>query len=176
MAWQKMALLAVAGLLCMSALLNGAEATESASSSSLLNKTAEPCGNFAASCDLITICEGKLSALCKTRNGIVVPAMLDLNSHIGNDDGELVAGGENYIETCDPGEYGPKSSGFFIHADCKKKNGNVIDTSLDINKNVGNVDGILEWEDCNQLLANIVDKFAAVEEEIALSGRKLLNH
>jgi hypothetical protein len=41
MAWQKMALLAVAGLLCMSALLNGAEATESASSSSLLNKTAE---------------------------------------------------------------------------------------------------------------------------------------
>ncbi len=102
--------------------------------------------------------------------------MLDLNSHIGNDDGELVAGGENYIETCDPGEYGPESSGFFIHADCKKKNGNVIDTSLDINKNVGNVDGILEWEDCNQLLAKIVDKFAAVEEEIALSGRKLLNH
>ncbi len=41
MAWQKMALLAVAGLLCMSALLNGAEATQSASSSSLLNKTAE---------------------------------------------------------------------------------------------------------------------------------------
>jgi len=42
MAWQKMALLAVAGLLCMSALLTGAEATESASSSSLLNNTADP--------------------------------------------------------------------------------------------------------------------------------------
>jgi hypothetical protein len=41
MAWQKMALLAVAGLLCMSAFLNGAEATESASSSSLLNNTAD---------------------------------------------------------------------------------------------------------------------------------------
>jgi hypothetical protein len=38
----EMALLAVAGLPCMSALLNGAETTESASSSLLLNKTAEP--------------------------------------------------------------------------------------------------------------------------------------
>jgi hypothetical protein len=39
MAWQKMALLAVAGVLCMSALLNGAEASVSASNSSLRNAT-----------------------------------------------------------------------------------------------------------------------------------------
>jgi hypothetical protein len=106
---------------------------------------------------------------------MVVPAMLDLNSHIGNDDGELVAGGKNYIETCNQKEYGPESSKFFIYAECKKKNGNAIDTSYDINKNVANIDGMLKWQDCNQLLGNIVDRFAAVEEEIALSGRKLLN-
>ncbi len=39
MAWQKMALLAVAGVLCMSALLNGAEASVSASNPPLRNAT-----------------------------------------------------------------------------------------------------------------------------------------
>ncbi len=39
MAWQKMALLAVAGVLCMSALLNGAEASVSASNPPLHNAT-----------------------------------------------------------------------------------------------------------------------------------------
>ncbi len=39
MAWQKMALLAVAGVLCMSALLNGAEASVSASNLPLRNAT-----------------------------------------------------------------------------------------------------------------------------------------
>jgi hypothetical protein len=39
MAWQKMALLAVAGVLCMSALLNGAEASASASNPPLRNAT-----------------------------------------------------------------------------------------------------------------------------------------
>ncbi|CAK9225266.1 unnamed protein product [Sphagnum troendelagicum] len=175
MAWQKMAILAVAGFLCMSALLNGAEATESVSSSSLLNNTAEQCGNFAASCSSITVIRNILAAKCKTKNGTPVPTSLDLNPHIGNDDGKLVAGGQNYIKTCDPKGYGRESSQFLIFAQCKKKNGNAIETSYDINKNVANIDGVLEWENCNQLLANIVDEFAAVEEEIALNGRKLLN-
>jgi hypothetical protein len=39
MAWQKMALLAVAGVLCMSALLNGADASVSASNPPLRNAT-----------------------------------------------------------------------------------------------------------------------------------------
>ncbi len=39
MAWQKMALLAVAAVLCMSALLNGAEASVSASNPPLRNAT-----------------------------------------------------------------------------------------------------------------------------------------
>jgi len=175
MAWQKMALLAVAGLLCMSALLTGAEATESASSSSLLNNTADPCGNFAASCDSISVTRSILAAKCKTKNGTPVSTSLDLNPHIGNDDGKLVAGGQNYIETCDPKGYGHESSKFLIFAQCKKKNGNAIDTSYNINKNVANIDGVLKWQNCNQLLATIVDEFAAVEEEIGLSGRKLLN-
>ncbi len=133
------------------------------------------CGNFAASCDSISVTRSILAAKCKTKNGTPVSTSLDLNPHIGNDDGKLVAGGQNYIETCDPKGYGHESSKFLIFAQCKKKNGNAIDTSYNINKNVANIDGVLKWQNCNQLLANIVDEFAAVEEEIALNGRKLLN-
>jgi hypothetical protein len=53
MAWQKMALLAVAGVLFMSALLNGAEASVSASNPPLRNATQASGVSVRNSCNLI---------------------------------------------------------------------------------------------------------------------------
>jgi hypothetical protein len=55
-----------------------------------------------------------------------------------------------------------------------QENGNFGFTFFDVNENVANIFGTLEWLNCNQLLA--VDEIAAADEEVALSGRKLLNH
>jgi hypothetical protein len=174
MAWQKMALLAVAGVLCMSALLNGAEASVSASNSSLRNATqASGCGNFVASCNGISISGSTLSANCKDKNGNSHFTTLDLNPHLANIDGVLQPG-SNYIGSCTSQGGSQGGSSFTIFAACKQKNGNVVSTSFNVNNNVANINGQLEWQNCNELLA--MDEIAAADEDIALSGRKLLNH
>ncbi len=61
-----------------------------------------------------------------------------------------------------------------MYASCMQENGNFGFTFFDVNENVANIFGTLEWLNCNQLLA--VDEIAAADEEVALSGRKLLNH
>ncbi|CAM6036299.1 unnamed protein product [Sphagnum compactum] len=174
MAWQKMALLAVAGVLCMSALLNGAEASVSASNPPLRNATqASGCGNFVASCNGISISGSTLSATCRDENGNSHSTQLDLNPHLANINGALQPGSD-YIETCTSQGGDEEGSSFIIFADCKQENGNVVPTSFDVNNNVANINGQLEWLNCNQLLA--MDEIAAADEDVALSGRKLLNH
>jgi hypothetical protein len=174
MAWQKMALLAVAAVLCMSALLNGAEASVSASNPPLRNATqASGCGNFVASCNGISISGSTLSATCKDKNGNSHFTELDLNPHLANVNGVLEPG-SNYIATCSSEGGSEEGSSFIIFADCKQKNGNVVSTSFNVNNNVANINGQLEWQNCNELLG--MDEIAAADEDIALSGRKLLNH
>jgi hypothetical protein len=81
--------------------------------------------------------------------------------------------GSNYIKTCTPEGGSEEGSSFTIFARCKKENGNVVPTSFNVNNNVANINGKLEWHNCNQLLA--MDEIAAADEDVALSGRKLLN-
>ncbi|KAH8946721.1 hypothetical protein BDL97_11G000200 [Sphagnum fallax] len=174
MAWQKMGLLAVAGVLCMSALLNGAEASVSASNPPLRNATqASGCGNFVASCNGISISGSNLAATCKDGHGSSHFTELDLNPHLSNVNGILEPGGA-YIETCTPQGGRQEGSSFFIFAQCSREDGKVVPTFFDVNNNVANIFGTLEWFDCNQLLA--MDEIAAADEDVALSGRKLLNH
>jgi len=174
MAWQKMALLAVVGVLCMSALLNGAEASVSASNPPLRNATqASGCGNFVASCNGISISGSTLSATCRDENGNSHFTELDLNPHLANINGVLEPGSD-YIATCTSQGGNEEGSSFIIFADCKQENGNVVPTSFDVNNNVANINGQLEWLNCNHLIA--MDEIAAADEDVALSGRKLLNH
>jgi hypothetical protein len=175
MAWQKTTLLAVAGVLCLSALLNGAEASVSVSDTPLLiNATqASGCGNFVASCNGISISGSILSADCRDEEGNSDFTQLDLNPHLANINGVLEPGSD-YIETCTSQGGSEEGSSFIIFAQCRQENGNIILTSFNVNNNVANINGELQWHDCNQLLA--MDEIAAADEDVALSGRKLLNH
>ncbi len=131
------------------------------------------CGNFVASCNGISISGSTLSANCKDKNGNSHFTTLDLNPHLANIDGVLQPG-SNYIGSCTSQGGSQGGSSFTIFAACKQKNGNVVSTSFNVNNNVANINGQLEWQNCNELLA--MDEIAAADEDIALSGRKLLNH
>ncbi|KAH9552672.1 hypothetical protein CY35_09G078900 [Sphagnum magellanicum] len=134
MASQKMALLAVAaGLLCMSALLNGAEAQ---------------CGGFTASCqEPFSVTGSVVSANCANNAGVFASSSLDLNPFIGNYNGILVQGSD-YIATCAPNGFGLVGSSFFIFAYCAQEDRHVVRTSFDINNNVSNDNGVLVWNSC----------------------------
>jgi hypothetical protein len=82
--------------------------------------------------------------------------------------------GSDYIASCTSEGGSEEGSSFFIFANCRQEDGNVVPTFFDINTNVANINGQLEWLNCNQLLA--MDEIAAADEDVALSGRKLLNH
>ncbi|KAH9556521.1 hypothetical protein CY35_07G033200 [Sphagnum magellanicum] len=134
MASQKMALLAVAaGLLCMSALLNGAEAS---------------CGGFTASCqEPFSVSGSVVSANCKNDAGVLAESSLDLDPFLGNDNGNLVEGSD-YIATCTPEGFAQSGSSFFIYAHCAQEGGNPVSASYDINNNVSNDNGVLAWHSC----------------------------
>jgi hypothetical protein len=174
-AWQMTTLLAVAGVLCLSALLNGAEASVSVSDTPLLSNAtqASGCGDFVASCNGISISGSILSADCKDDKGDPDFTELDLNPHLANINGVLEPG-SNYIETCTSQGGSVEGSSFFIFAECRQENGNIVLASFDVDNNVANINGQLQWHNCNQLLG--MDEIAAADEDVALSGRKLLNH
>ncbi|CAK9857010.1 unnamed protein product [Sphagnum jensenii] len=131
------------------------------------------CGNFVASCNGISISGSTLSATCRDENGNSDFTELDLNPHLANINGVLEPG-SGYIETCTSQGGSEEGSSFNIFAECRQENGNVIRTSFNVNNNVANINGELQWHNCNQLLA--MDEIAAADEDVALSGRKLLNH
>ncbi len=131
------------------------------------------CGNFVASCNGISISGSTLSATCRDVHGNSHFTELDLNPHLANINGVLEPG-SNYIETCDSQGGSEEGSSFIIFADCEQENGNVVPTSFDVNNNVANINGELQWHNCNQSLA--MDEIVAADEDVALSGRKLLNH
>ncbi|KAH9544696.1 hypothetical protein CY35_12G008900 [Sphagnum magellanicum] len=134
MASQKMALLVVAaGLLCMSALLNGAEAS---------------CGGFTYTCQVFSVTGSVVSANCAKVDGVYAESSLDLNPFLGNDNGNLVQRSD-YIATCTPEGFGlVGDSSFFIFANCAQEDGKFVSTFLDINNNVSNDNGVLTWNSC----------------------------
>ncbi len=131
------------------------------------------CGNFVASCNGISISGSILSANCRDEKGNSHFTELDLNPHLANIDGALEPGSD-YIETCTSQGGSDEGSSFLIFAECRRVNGNIVLTSFNVNNNVANINGQLQWHNCNQLLA--IDEIAAADEDFTLSGRKLLNH
>ncbi len=82
---------------------------------------------------------------------------VDLNLHLMNQNGNLVAWGNDYIATCTPQGFACFGSSVFIFADCWQGDGNIISTSYDVNiistsydvnKNVQNNNGFLAWNNC----------------------------
>ncbi len=73
---------------------------------------------------------------------------VDLNLHLMNQNGNLVAWGNDYIVTCTPQGFACFGSSFFIFADCWQGDGNIISTSYDVNKNVQNNNGFLASNNC----------------------------
>jgi hypothetical protein len=110
---------------------------------------------------------------CRDKNGNSHFTELDLDPHLPNINGVLELGSD-YIETCTSQGGREEGSSFITFADRRQGNGNVVPTSFNVNNNVANINGELEWLNCNQLLA--MDEIAAADEDVALSGRKLLNH
>ncbi len=131
------------------------------------------CGNFVASSNGISISGSILSALAETKTEIHHFTELDLDPHLPNINGVLELGSD-YIETCTSQGGREEGSSFITFADRRQGNGNVVPTSFNVNNNVANINGELERLNCNQLLA--MDEIAAADEDVALSGRKLLNH
>jgi hypothetical protein len=97
---------------------------------------------------------------------------LDLNPYLGNINGFLQLG-SGYMETCTSEGGVQQQVSYFIFADCWRADGILVATSFDVNNYVANINGQLQWQNC-KLLA--MDEIAAADEDVALSGRKLLNH
>jgi hypothetical protein len=80
MAWQKMTLLAVAGVLCLSALLNGAEASVSASDTPLLSNATQASGVSAS--NSWKLIDTLRTSSCWTDESLPVLIANELGGHI----------------------------------------------------------------------------------------------
>ena len=101
-----------------------------------------PLVDFGNSCsDVYVDAYGILHATCKERDGSPNNTSLNLNQHIGNNNGTLVANGVNFTETCI--EIG---GGVILDAECE---GDGLSgpwyTVLNLNSWVDNTNGDLVW-------------------------------
>ncbi|KAJ7882268.1 Cyanovirin-N [Mycena leptocephala] len=97
--------------------------------------------NFSSACDNIVIDthELTLTATCQKSGGIgSSTTTIDLNSCIGNTNGELVAG-NSFAASCS----NLQASGVELTASCTNPAGTTINTAIDLNVVVGNDDGSL---------------------------------
>lgn len=107
-----------------------------------------PFGNFGASCrsESITLNPVVLHATCKANNGQPHGTTLALDDGIGNDNGSLVFGDQNFTRTCN-GIFGHMSSGHLILvAGCLTRSQKRIPTSIDLNGGISNINGNLEFD------------------------------
>ncbi|KAG0600195.1 hypothetical protein M758_11G014700 [Ceratodon purpureus] len=129
------------------------------------------CGGFALSCDGISVsAQGGLSCTCKNGQGGFSRASLNLNSYIGNTDGNLVDGA-GFANSCNNIRWyqlGTANQG--VAAECKKRDGSVGSTTLyNVQRRVANNRGNLAFNNCRRRsLLEAVDASA-------VDGRKMLN-
>ena len=122
-------------------------------------------GNFAATSHDLQFCgPSTLQAICKQTSGGEVLASINLDEHIGNIDGHLMFKRER------PGGFSATSkdihlSGAELQAKCQANDGSYKDSTLDLNKYIGNIEGCLEWHSAG---------FADSSKDISLSGSSYL--
>jgi len=124
-----------------------------------------PGGHFiASSSELQLFGTNKLQAMCQTSSGSKVPATINLDQNISNIDGHLM-----FVQDT-PGGFSVTSRnirlrGTELFAQCKAEDGSYKDSSLDLNKYIGNIEGCLEWK---------FSGFAGSSKAISLSGSSYL--
>ena len=122
-------------------------------------------GNFAASSSNLQFCgTATLQAMCQTSSGSEVPATINLDQSIANIEAHLIFARDT------PGGFSLTSrnirlSGTELQAQCKAEDGSYKDSSLDLNKYIGNIEGCLEWKYAG---------FADSSKDISLSGSSYL--
>jgi len=122
-------------------------------------------GNFAASSRDLQLHGGPtLQAICKQTGGGEVRATINLDECIGNIDGHLIFKRER------PGGFSATSKdvhlrGAELQAKCQTEGGSYKDSTLDLNKYIGNIEGCLEWNFAG---------FADSSKDISLSGSSYL--
>ncbi len=83
-----------------------------------------------------------LSSSCKDRNGNYKYSSIGLNPFIGNRNGLLHWGGENFANSCE----GIRLEGAgALFANCKKVNGDFNDTNINLDNRISNTDGNLTY-------------------------------
>ncbi|KAG0558350.1 hypothetical protein KC19_10G021600 [Ceratodon purpureus] len=147
-------LAAVTGLLCVLALLRGAQAQ---------------CGGFGASCRSFSIGgDGIFRAQCRNNAGQYVSASVATNPHISNEDGNLVDG-SNYLASCRSTGYYSIGSTVRITAVCTRRSGATSNTYYEISRKVANYNGNLVWNNCRR--RSLLESTGAA----AGGGRKVLS-
>jgi hypothetical protein len=101
--------------------------------------------NFAATCRRAKVVNGSmLVAGCREVSGEGQDAVLDLNEHVSNVEGNLLctpsAGG--FVGTCSKARIVRQS---VLSANCLDTAGDRSPTALDLNECVANIDGSLQW-------------------------------
>lgn len=100
-----------------------------------------PLSNFTATCTGISITgSGIMTASCRKANGQSNTTALDLNTHVGNNNGTLVAGDSNFKASCR--NIGGTS---ILRASCRRGDGTYNSTALDMNPYINNSNGSLVW-------------------------------
>lgn len=83
---------------------------------------------------------------CKaqTKNGSWVDASLDLNAHLGNEDGRFQPGGENAWYTSEQGSW--RLQGVVLYASLKNRQGQFKEASINLDHYVDNDNGVLKFD------------------------------
>lgn len=100
-------------------------------------------GDFSKTCRNASISSSTLSASCEKANGGYQNTSIDLNPHIGNLDGSLSWDDKNFIQTCRKTSL---SGGSTLQGECKKKDQNFTNASINLDAHIANIDGTLRYE------------------------------
>ena len=100
-------------------------------------------GNFSQTCYDAAISGSTLSANCQRRNGSYHDTSIDLDSLIGNGNGTLREGEQNFSQTCRGMQL---INGGIMDGECKTRDQQWVSTSLNLDGFIGNIDGFLEFD------------------------------
>ncbi len=101
-------------------------------------------GDFSQTCLDTRVSGSTLTSSCYKVDGSTINmSSIDLNEWIANIDGNLKWRRGNYIETC---RYMKMVSGSDMEGQCKTRDQRWVDTSIDLDDHIANINGTLTYE------------------------------
>ena len=100
-------------------------------------------GLFTKSCQSTSLSDSTLSSSCNDGNGGIKRSSINLNPLIGNDDRVLKWGRQNFDSTCE--EIRLEGAGA-LFANCKRKDGSLANTSVNLDDRISNIFGTLKFD------------------------------